>query len=270
MALSTDSGAVDARLDVGRARRRDEHARPHRSRRGRRCACPSPGRRRTGPGRCRRDARCCSRRRCSRPPGCSAFSAESVGRVEGLVVDQGDRDAVGTAGDRGVDRVDHLVDVAVLRAGPLVGAAEQLACVLRAVTGRHEERVGRHVVDEDELELLRGPEDPAAASTPELSVGRSARREQRGRQHAATAGQGGPASDAGTGAAVRADRRASRHSSRREPPLPLSTRVTFSSCIESSPRMADAPRPTKRLLRPPSSVECYRSHLGVSIVTCVY
>ena len=73
------------------------------------------------------------------------------GLVERGQADQRDPDPVDAGADRAVERVDHLADVAVLRAGPLVGAAEQLAGVRRAVLGRREERVGRHVVDEREL-----------------------------------------------------------------------------------------------------------------------
>ena len=83
------------------------------------------------------------------------------GLVERLLVDEADRDPVGAAGDGGVERVDHLVDVGVLGAGELVAAAEQLAGVLGAVAGRHEERVRRHVVDEHELRAARALEDAA-------------------------------------------------------------------------------------------------------------
>ncbi len=75
-------------------------------------------------------------------------------RVERVQVDQRDRDAVGAAGHRAVQRVDHLVDVRAFRAGPLVGAAEQLRRVRRAVLRRREERVRRDVVDEHELVVL--------------------------------------------------------------------------------------------------------------------
>ena len=51
-------------------------------------------------------------------------------------------------------RVDHLVDVRALGARPLEAAVHELARVLGAVARGHEERVRRHVVDEDEPHLL--------------------------------------------------------------------------------------------------------------------
>ena len=83
------------------------------------------------------------------------------GLVERLLVDEAARDPVGAAGDGGVERVDHLVDVGVLGTGELVAAAEQLAGVLGAVAGRHEERVRRHVVDQHELRAALALEDAA-------------------------------------------------------------------------------------------------------------
>ena len=88
----------------------------------------------------------CSGRR--RPSGCSGTPAETSalyaitgmpwlerrvdGLVEGGVVDQTAPDAVRLAGDRGVERRDHLGDDRGRRAGPLVRAAGQGACVLDA------------------------------------------------------------------------------------------------------------------------------------------
>ncbi len=82
-------------------------------------------------------------------------------RVERGQADQRDRDPVDAGADRAVERVDHLADVAGLRAGPLIRAAEQLARVGGAVLRRREERVGRHVVDEREL--------VASGSTPKIA-----------------------------------------------------------------------------------------------------
>src|SRR5215207_4295506 len=87
-----------------------------------------------------------------------------VGRVvERLGVDQADGDAVRLAADRGVHRVDHLADVRGLRARPLEGRVQQRARVLRAVLRGREERIRRHVVDEDELVLRRDGEVAGAA-----------------------------------------------------------------------------------------------------------
>ena len=91
--------------------------------------------------------------------------------------------------DRRVHGVDHLGHVGVLRAGPLVRAAEQLAGVLGAVLRRHEERVGRHVVDQHELRLAALAEDAAAARLGRgrgrrlrgLRAARATRREHGGR-----------------------------------------------------------------------------------------
>ena len=80
--------------------------------------------------------------------------------------DQGRRDPVDLLGDRGVDRIDHLPHVARLRAGPLIGAAEQLAGIGRAVLGRGEEHVGGHVVDHRELVLGAVAEDRAPQRCP--------------------------------------------------------------------------------------------------------
>ena len=74
-------------------------------------------------------------------------------RVERLRVDDADRDAVGLARDRRVHRVDHLGRLGRLRARPLVGGVRHRARVLGAVARRHEERVRRHVVDEHEAPL---------------------------------------------------------------------------------------------------------------------
>ena len=93
-------------------------------------------------------------------------------RVERVQVDQRDRDPVGAARDGGVDRVDHLVDVAAFRARPLVAAAEQFAGVRGAVLGGHEERVGRDVVDEHEF-VVRVRAEHAADPLPPLRCSRT-------------------------------------------------------------------------------------------------
>ena len=122
--------------------------------------------------------------------------------VERLQVDEAHRDAVHLGADGAVHRVDHLAHVGALRAGPLVLAAEQLAGVLRAVLRRDEERVGGHVVDERELELLLLAEDPGPTRRV-LGVGirrravvvvaSSAGLQDDGRQSRRATGQGGAA-----------------------------------------------------------------------------
>ena len=108
-----------------------------------------------------------------------------VGRaVERLEVDEAHPDAVRLGRDRAVERVDHLVDVAALRARPLVAAAQQLARVLGAVLRRHEERVRRDVVDQDELQLRLRAEDAGGGR----ARGRGRRGARRGRLLAAAAG----------------------------------------------------------------------------------
>ena len=94
------------------------------------------------------------------------------GLVEGGVVDETAPDAVRLPGDRGVERRDHLVDDRGRRAGPLVRAAGQGACVLDPVDRRREERVRRHVVDHHELVLRMAGEDRVVAVA---LVGRRAR-----------------------------------------------------------------------------------------------
>jgi len=58
-------------------------------------------------------------------------------------------------------RVDHLRHVGRLRAGPLIVAAEQRTGVLDAVLARDEERVRRHVIDEDEFPAWMRRKRPA-------------------------------------------------------------------------------------------------------------
>ena len=169
-------GAVDARLDVGLPRRRDEQrhvARRHELRdvlahllAGDEQVLADVG-----------QARVLGRVRVVGNHGDLRLERRVGRAVEGLGVDERDRDAVGAAGDGGVEGVDHLVDVRVLRARPLVAAAQQLAGVLGAVARRHEERVRRHVVDEDELELLRRLEDAVGRRTAaaRLRLGRRGR-----------------------------------------------------------------------------------------------
>ncbi len=82
--------------------------------------------------------------------------------VEGVRVDDRHRDGRGLRGDGGVHGVDHLGHVGGRRAGPLMIAAEQRAGVGDAVLGRHEERVGRHVIDEHELPARMLGERPGA------------------------------------------------------------------------------------------------------------
>ena len=79
--------------------------------------------------------------------------------VERLEVHQRDADAVDAGGDRAVEGVDHLADVARLRAGPLIRAPQQLAGVGGAVLRGREERVRRDVVDQRELQLGADTED---------------------------------------------------------------------------------------------------------------
>ena len=71
--------------------------------------------------------------------------------IEAPRIDEADRDRVGLAGDRGVERVDHLRHIRGLRPGPLIVDAEQRTGILGTVLARDEERVRRHVIDEDEL-----------------------------------------------------------------------------------------------------------------------
>ena len=159
------------------------------------------------------------------------------GLVERLLVDEADRDAVGAAGDGGVERVDHLVDVGVLGAGELVAAAQQLAGVLGAVAGRHEERVGGHVVDQHELQLPRAVEDAAG--------GGAALRLARGRLVAVAAARGDHRADqAGRAAGQRCaprerrERRALRRVLTRvlpfEPLQGVVDRIEFRHCPSSS------------------------------------
>ena len=82
---------------------------------------------RRGPGRCRPAASCSARPRCRRATGILAFSAASVGWLNAFLSTRQTAIPSRAAGDRGVERVDHLVDVRVLRAGPLVAAA-RAAC----------------------------------------------------------------------------------------------------------------------------------------------
>ncbi len=116
--------------------------------------------------------------------------------VEPLGIDEAHRDRVGLAGDRRVHRVDHLRDVGGLRAGPLIVAAEQRAGVLDAVLARHEERVGRHMVDEHEFPsrmrrerpaLGRPRAGPAAPAEHAAPTPRDAAHQRAPRQAAATA-----------------------------------------------------------------------------------
>ena len=89
--------------------------------------------------------------------------------VERLEVDDRNRDPVGVGGDRGLEGVDHLGVVGPLRSGPLERRAEQSRRVLDAVLGRDEERVRRHVVDEDEVPL-RSLGEVATHSAPAAAV----------------------------------------------------------------------------------------------------
>ena len=88
------------------------------------------------------------------------------GRVERGQADQRDGDAVDAGADGAVERTHHLTDVAVRRSGPLVGAPQQLAGVGGAVLRRGEERIGGDVVDEGELVGLADAEDPRGRASP--------------------------------------------------------------------------------------------------------
>ena len=96
------------------------------------------------------------------------------GIVERLEVDDRNRDPVGVGGDRGFEGVDHLGVVGPLGSGPLELRAEQGRRVLDVVLGRDEERVRRHVVDEDEVPLRRVGEVPtySAPTATAVVVGR--------------------------------------------------------------------------------------------------
>ena len=74
--------------------------------------------------------------------------------IEGLLIDQRHRDPVGTGVDRRVHGIDHLAGDRLLRARPLIGAPQCRAGILSTVARRHEERVGRDVIDEDEAPFL--------------------------------------------------------------------------------------------------------------------
>ena len=117
-----------------------------------------------------------------------ASSALSTGASERRLVDDRERDAVGLGADRGVGGVDHLGDHRVDRAGPLVLDAEQLARVLGAVLGRREERVGRHVADEDELPRRRLREVADRAGRWRRLVGAAGEQRRRGERRAGQAG----------------------------------------------------------------------------------
>ena len=159
------------------------------------------------------------------------------GLVERLLVDEADRDAVGAAGDGGVERVDHLVDVGVLGTGELVAAAQQLAGVLGAVAGRHEERVRGHVVDQHELELPRALEDAAGGGAAlRLARGRlvavaAARGDHRADQAGRAAGQRCAPRERGERMRSGASSRASCHSRRSRASL---TGIQFRHCPSSS------------------------------------
>ena len=167
-ALIACLGAVDARLDVELARRGDEadHVAAGRSSEAIRWpSCVAGGRR--GPARCRRAGWCRGRpwrrRRCRRPPGCRrpgpcrpARGRPSCRRPPRAMPSAFAEIAVFSG-------VDHLRRRRSLGAGPLEVAAEQRAGVVGAVLGRGEERVGRHVVDEDELPFRRRRERARSA-----------------------------------------------------------------------------------------------------------
>ena len=154
LALERRLRAVDARLDVGLAGRRDEEPDPAALRDHR------------GDALAHLDARV---EEILADVGEALVLRRAVGvvgddgdallqrlhgdRVECVGIDDADRDAVGLARDRRVHRVDHLRRLRRLRPRPLVRGVGHRAGVLGAVARRHEERVGRHVVDEHEPPL---------------------------------------------------------------------------------------------------------------------
>ena len=120
--------------------------------------------------------------------------------VERVKVYERDRDAVGFGGDGTVECIDHLADVAVFRARPLVGAAEQFAGVRDAVLRGCEERVRRDVVDEHEFVARVGAEH-TGRSTPARGAG-AARAQQATHRACSHACEGG-ASQEGSPAEAR-------------------------------------------------------------------
>jgi hypothetical protein len=91
-------------------------------------------------------------------------------RLECALVDDAHRDPVRLGADRRVERVDHLADVRLRRAAPRVLHVDERCGVGGTVLRRHEERVRRHVVDERELPTgvrgvlpVRGGERPLRA-----------------------------------------------------------------------------------------------------------
>src|SRR5215211_173919 len=160
-------GAVDARLDVERARRRDEERyRPFPHQVHDPLAHLHPGEEEILADVRERGVVLTFLAICIvRNDGDALVQSLLDRAVEGLRVYDGERDAVGVPRDRRAHGINHLLDVRLLRTRPLGLGTKQRVRVLDAVLGGNEERVGGHVVDEYEVVLGGLGEVPGSPTT---------------------------------------------------------------------------------------------------------